>query len=387
MDVVAVGDVALIRHAGDDAEAALQALGELVGGGLERGTVDGVVDILGGLPLVALVVHALHDRHGERRAMLVGVARARHVLHTLIQAGITQADGGIPAKEQFVDLLALIQACQGAILPQDRGGVGQGAQQALVAATQGAMAQLQALIEDLPELVHVALGGESHIRQVDGHNALIETTIVLGFAGLVILGAGNIVIAVTRAIGREEAAAAHAGVAIAVALGLALGELELAHLLLGDVIGHHALGGALGRELGQVKVLGALVDVILLEDVDELGERGGDPHARLVLHALVALAQGLLDDHGKIALLGLAAGLIEVHEHRHEGCLAVGGHEGDDLILDGLNATANLVAQAGLHDLGDLLLGRLDPELLELGIDLAADLLTAHLDERGEMRE
>ena len=57
------------------------------------------------------------------------------------------------------------------------------------------MAQLQALIEDLPELVHVALGGEGHIRQVDGHNALIETTIVLGFAGLVILGAGNIVIA------------------------------------------------------------------------------------------------------------------------------------------------------------------------------------------------
>mgnify|MGYP007089992153 CR=1 FL=1 len=36
---------------------------------------------------------------------------------------------------------------------------------------------------------------------------------------------------------------------------------------------------------------------------------------------LVALAQGLLDDHGKIALLGLAAGLIEVHEHRHKGRL------------------------------------------------------------------
>ena len=157
MDVVAVGDVALVRHAGDDAEAALQALGELVGGGLEWGTVDGVVNILGGLPLVALVVHALHDRHGERRAVLIGVARTRHVLHALIQAGITQADGGIPAKEQLVDLLALIQARQGAILPQDRGGVGQGAQQALVAAAQGAMAQLQALIEDLPELVHVAL--------------------------------------------------------------------------------------------------------------------------------------------------------------------------------------------------------------------------------------
>lgn len=40
MDVVAVGDVALVSDALDDAEAALQALGKFIGGGLQRRTVE-----------------------------------------------------------------------------------------------------------------------------------------------------------------------------------------------------------------------------------------------------------------------------------------------------------------------------------------------------------
>ena len=45
MDMVAVGDVALVRDAGDDAKAALEALGKFVGGGFQRRAVQGVVDI------------------------------------------------------------------------------------------------------------------------------------------------------------------------------------------------------------------------------------------------------------------------------------------------------------------------------------------------------
>ena len=82
----------------------LQALGELVGRGLERRAVDGVVDVLGALPLVALVVHLLHDGQRERRGLGIGVGVTRHVLDALVQTGVAQADGGVAAVEQLVDL-------------------------------------------------------------------------------------------------------------------------------------------------------------------------------------------------------------------------------------------------------------------------------------------
>ena len=65
VDVVAVGDVGLVGDAGDDAEALLQALGELVGGGLQRRAVEGEVDVLFGLPGGGGPVHVFHDLQGE----------------------------------------------------------------------------------------------------------------------------------------------------------------------------------------------------------------------------------------------------------------------------------------------------------------------------------
>ena len=56
MDVIAVGDVALVRDARHDAKATLQALRELVGDALDGRAVDGVVDVLGKLPLGALAM-------------------------------------------------------------------------------------------------------------------------------------------------------------------------------------------------------------------------------------------------------------------------------------------------------------------------------------------
>ena len=223
------------------------------------------------------------------------------------------------------------------------------------------------------------------IRQVDGHDALVKATIVLGLVRVVVQRVGNVVKAVARAVGRQEAAAAHAGIAVAVAGGLALRQLELAHLLLGDVVGNHALGGALGSQLGQVEVRGILVNVIVLEYIDELGECRGNPNAGLVLNALVALAKRLLHDHGKVVLLLRRTGLVKIHKDRHERRLAIGGHKGHDLILNRLDAATDLVTQTVLNDLTDLLGRRRDAELLELAGDLAANLLTAHLDERGKM--
>ncbi len=115
------------------------------------------------------------------------------------------------------------------------------------------------------------------------------------------------------AVGSEEGAAAHAGVAVAVAGRLTCREFVLLHLLLGDVVRDHALCRALCGELGEVEVRGILVDVVLLEHIDQLGEGRGDPDSLLVLDALVALAQRLLDDKGEVMLGLLVAGLSQVH--------------------------------------------------------------------------
>ena len=108
MDMVAVGDVALVRDAGDDAKAALEALGKFVGGGFQRRAVQGVVDIFGLFPFGAFVIHLLHDGQGKGRGGGVGVALARHVLHALVKAGIAQRNRGVTVIEQAVDGLALL---------------------------------------------------------------------------------------------------------------------------------------------------------------------------------------------------------------------------------------------------------------------------------------
>ena len=53
-------------------------------------------------------------------------------------------------------------------------------------------------------------------------------------------------------------------------------------------------------------------------------------------------------------------------KHSDEGRLAVGGHQGDHLVLDGLHALLDFIPQAVLHNLGDLLLAGLDTQLRQL---------------------
>ena len=119
----------------------------------------------------------------------------------------------------------------------------------------------------------------------------------------------------------------------------------LPHLLGGDVVGVHPLGGALDGKLCQVVILAPGEVIELVQHIHQLGEGGGDIHALLVLDALQPLGQDLLDDGGVFLHVGVA--LPEHQEQGDEGGLAVGGHEGVDLILDGLHAAFQLVPGAG----------------------------------------
>ena len=235
-----------------------------------------------------------------------------------------------------------------------------------MAAHEGLVAELEPFVENLPELIERAAGRERHIHEVDGHHALIEPAVVFGLVRIVVSGVCYVVPAVAGAVGREEAAAAHARVHVAMARRFALGELELLHFLLGNVVRHHALGGAAGGKLCEVPELRALGDIIFLEHVNKLRERGGDPHALLVLHTLDALVERFFDDDGKVLLLLLGPCLAEVHEDRDKRRLSVRRHKRHDLILDGLHAAADLIAQPLFNDLGDGFIRGLGAEVLEL---------------------
>ena len=127
------------------------------------------------------------------------------------------------------------------------------------------------------------------------------------------------------------------------------------------------------------------MDVVLFQHVDELGEGGGDPHAVLVFDALIALLQCLLDDQGQVLALLVVLGLTQVHEYCHKRRLPVGGQKRQHLILDGLDASAHLVPQAGLHQLPDLLLRRLDAQSGHFLLHNLTDFFPAHVHKGGQM--
>ena len=271
----------------------------------------------------------------------------------------------------FVDGFALFETEESAVLPQYGRGVGQRAGQPLVTALKRAVAKLHAFVEDFPELIYVFVRGQTDIDEVDGDHALIESAVVLGLAVFVDVGG-------------EERAAAHAGVAVTLAV---LVNLVLQHYLFGNVVGYHALCRAFRRQYREVVVGVALVNVVVFEDVDELGERRRDPHALFVLYALMPLAQNLLDNHREVVLFLLVFGFVEVHEHGDERRLTVGGKQRHYLILYRLDAPANFVAQAFFGDFRDFVLGSINAQLLDFRDNLAADFLTADLHEGREMRQ
>ena len=367
VNMVAVGDVVFVRDALDDAEALLQALGKLVGRGLHGCAVDGVADALRGPPLRALVVQALHDLEAELTSLIGSVGFSCHAHAHLIKTRIAKADGAVVVKEQAVDLLALFEAGDGAVLPQDGSDVGDSPQQSLVAAAQGAVAELQAFLQNLPELVHIPVGGAGDVDQVDGDNTLVETSVIL-------VGA---VFTQAHGIGCQEGPAAHAGVDIAV--------FVLLHHLGGDVVGDHALGSAFGCQLGEAVISGTGDDIVLIQHINEFGESRSDPDALFVLDALHTLDQDFLDQHGQVVACAARRNLVQIHEHGNERSLTVAGHQGDQLVLDGLDTALDFLCQTELNDLVDDGVVHGLAAGFALFDDLLFDLGTADINEGSQM--
>ncbi len=125
--------------------------------------------------------------------------------------------------------------------------------------------------------------------------------------------------------------------------------------------------------------------VVLVQHIDELRERGRDPHAGLVLDPLDPLFQNLLDHHGEVFFFSLSFRFVKVHIDRNERRLAVRGHQRHNLVLDRLYALLDLGAHAVLHHVRDLLFRHLNAVFLDRFEHVLTDALTADLHERSQM--
>ena len=229
-----------------------------------------------------------------------------------------------------------------------------------MAAHKSAIAKVKTFIKYLPEFIHILSGGKSNINKVKSYNALIETTIVFRLAVFINIRS-------------KEAAAAHAGVAVTLAV---LVNLKVEHYLFTDIVGNHALCRTFCSKLGKVEILASLVNVILFKNINKLGECRSYPHICLVLHALIALAEHFLNNKSKVMLLLGTFCFVKVHEYCKEGSLSVCGHKRNYLILHGLYAFFNLLAKALLNYLGDMLFISVAAQKIYLVNDLCTDLLS-----------
>ena len=176
----------------------------------------------------------------------------------------------------------------------------------------------------------------------------------------------------------EEGTATHARVAV---------PFQLESLLLADVVGNHPFGGTPGRQLGQVIIRSAWFDVVLFQHIDQFWKGRSDPDTFLVLHSPYALDQHFLDAEGQVFLDLLVSGFVQIHEDGEERSLSVGRHKGDYLVLDGLDALFDLLAQPFLDNFTLQLLGRRDAEQFELFLCALLDPLSADVDEGGQVLE
>ena len=152
-----------------------------------------------------------HNLERERCRGRVGMRLSGHISDALAETGVSERYRRISADKQLVNRLALLQSRAGTVLPENRGGVGQRAHKAVVAAHQRPVAQVKALVEYLPELIVVSAGRAGDVDEIQRDDALIEPTVEL-VVPVLVLPRG------------ERAAAAHDREAVSL--------LELLHLLL-----------------------------------------------------------------------------------------------------------------------------------------------------------
>ena len=104
--------------------------------------------------------------------------------------------------------------------------------------------------------------------------------------------------------------------------------------------------------MGQVIVLAALQAVVFVKHIHQLRESRRDVNAFFIFDALQALPDDLFDDHGVFFNVGIV--VPQVQEQRNKRRLAIGGHKGVDLVLDGLHAGFQFFPQAFIHNRFDL---------------------------------
>ena len=129
------------------------------------------------------------------------------------------------------------------------------------------------------------------------------------------------------------------------------------------------------------------MDIVFIQNINQLRESRGDPYALLILDALHALAEDFLNDHGQI-FPGLSVRhFIQVHEHGDKRSLAVAGHEGDQLVLNGLDTGFDFFLQTAFGDLADDFLIHGFAGFLPFGDDFTDNLLTGNINEGSQMRQ
>ena len=251
------------------------------------------------------------------------MAHALHQLSQLIKADIAQGNRGIAVFQILINRFALLQTSNCTILPMHRADIALNALQRIMAAHQGFIAQLQTLVEQLPELLLIALRQNANLRQVQGNNALIEA-------------AFEFIVAVFVLPRGKEAAAAHRGEDIAFVI--------LTHLLRADIVRIHTLSAAFYSQTRNIIIFAALEAVMLIKHINQLREGRRYINALIIFNTLQTLTQNLLYNHS--VLLQVRIVLLQVQEQGYKRRLAVGRHQGINLILNRLHAALELVAQA-----------------------------------------
>ncbi len=325
--MVGVGVVPFVGNVFDGAEPFLVNPGKPVAEGFRRSPVQGKAQASLGFPVIAGLAQPFHHPHGEFFPFGGGVAAALHGLGAFVQADVSQAQGGIAAFQQLVDGFPFLQAGNGAVLPVDGAHIAADALQGIVPDHQGFIAQIQPFIQQLPEFCFVPFGNDPDLRQVQGHNSLVKPAFKLVIAFFVLPG-------------RQEGTAAHGREYIPL--------VDLPHFLGGDVVRIHPFDGALDRQFGQIVVLAALQAVEFIQHIDQFGEGRGHVDTHFVLDAFQPLPEDFRNDLGiflNVFIMG-----IQVQEQGHERRLSVGGHQGIDLVLDGLDPAGQFILHPAVQD-------------------------------------
>ena len=367
MDMIAVGDVVLVGHAGDIAETFFEGFGKFISCRFHRCAVDGVTDMFFFFPFRTFVVQFLHDFEGKFAAFICRMGNAEHADTHFIEAGIAEGNGAVVIEKKFIDGFAFFQTGKGTVLPKNRSDIGNRAEKSFMTAAECFVAKFETFFQNFPEFIHISFCRASYIHKVDGYNALVETAIIFMSA----------VFSESFRIGGEEAAATHAGKNVTV--------FVLFHDFSGNIIGNKTFCRTFRSQFRQFIIRGIGMDIILIEYINEFRERRSNPYALFIFDALHSLEKYFFDNHGKIVTGASFRYFVKIHEHGDERCLAVTGHERDELVLDGLDTALDFSVETFFYNfIDDFFVHRLAGEF-SFGNDIFLDFLTADIYEGSEM--